>query len=54
MDLRPPDIVIIAGGDTVEEVVVGDIDPTGPLVIAADSGLDVATALGWAGAWAAA
>jgi len=50
VDLRPPDIVIIAGGDTVDPVVVSDVDPTGSLVIAADSGLDVATTLGWADA----
>ena len=48
MDLRPPDIVIIAGGDIVDPLVVSDVDPSVALVIAADSGLDVATALGWA------
>lgn len=48
MDERPPDIVIIAGGDPVDRSVVADVDSVGTLLIAADSGLDVATRIGWA------
>ncbi len=48
VDLRPPDIVVIAGGDVVDPSVVADVDPAACVLIAADSGLDVATAIGWA------
>lgn len=47
MDLdRPPDIVVVAGGEPVAPGLVPDV-PTSAFVVAADSGVDLARALGW-------
>lgn len=47
MDLdRPPDIVVVAGGEPVAPSLVPDLRPT-TLVVAADAGVDRARALGW-------
>jgi thiamine pyrophosphokinase len=43
---RPPDIVVVAGGQRVAPGLVSAVPPTAT-VVAADSGADVARALGW-------
>lgn len=47
MDLdRPPDIVVIAGGERVSPALVAAVPPAAR-VVAADAGVDAAAALGW-------
>lgn len=47
MDLeRPPDIVVVAGGEHVAPALVASL-PGGARVVAADAGVDRARALGW-------
>lgn len=47
MDLdRPPDIVVVAGGEPVAHALVPALGP-GALVVAADAGVDRARSLGW-------
>ena len=47
MDLdRPPDIVVVAGGEPVAPGLVLDVPPSAR-VVAADSGVDLARSLGW-------
>jgi thiamine pyrophosphokinase len=43
---RPPDIVVIAGGERVSPALVAAV-PAGARVVAADAGVDAAAALGW-------
>lgn len=47
MDLdRPPDIVVVAGGEPVAPALVAAV-PAGTRVVAADAGVDLARGLGW-------
>jgi len=43
---RPPDIVVVAGGEPVVPALVASVPPTA-CVIAADAGVDLARRLGW-------
>jgi thiamine pyrophosphokinase len=46
VDNRPPDIVLVIGGEPVDPSMVRDL-PGDAYVIAADSGIDLALTLGW-------